>query len=84
MFRYAGTLGPGESITITRTNKVAAGPAGRVTGDRLPGCDVSLKVIGGGVQIAEPPLPANRFGHIVLKNPGAAPVGSFAIQWTVK
>jgi len=81
--RWAGSLGPGESVTITRRNTVAAGPGGRVTGDKLPGCDVGLKVTGG-VQVTESPLPGNRFGHVVLKNPTSAPVASFTISWTVK
>ena len=65
--RWAGSLGPGESVTITRRNTIAAGPGGRVTGDNLPGCDVTVRATGG-VQIAEPPVPGNRFGHVVVKN----------------
>jgi hypothetical protein len=81
--RWAGSLGPGESVTITRRNTIAAGPGGRVTGDKLPGCDVSVRATGG-VQIAEPPVPGNRFGHIILKNPTSAPIASFTIYWTVR
>ena len=81
--RWAGSLVPGESVTITRRNTIAAGPGGRVTGDKLPGCDVSVRATGG-VQIAEPPVPGNRFGHVVLRNPTSAPIGSFTIYWTVK
>jgi hypothetical protein len=84
-FRWAnGVLGPGDSITITRRNKVYGG-GGRVTGERLPGCDVSLKVMdAGGLQIIETPQQGNQFGRITVKNVGSSPIGSFSIQWNVK
>jgi hypothetical protein len=84
-FRWAnGVLGPGESITITRRNKVYGG-GGRVTGSALPGCDVSLKVMdAGGLQIVEPPQPSNQFGRITVKNGGSSPIGNFSIRWDVK
>jgi serine/threonine-protein kinase len=81
---WTGTLGAGESVTITRRNTVAAGPQGKVGGSHLPGCDVNVKVVRGNVQISESPQEANRFGQVIVKNTGAAPVSSFAIQWTVK
>jgi hypothetical protein len=81
---WAGSLAPGETVTITRRNTVSSGPAGRIRGEHLPGCDVNATVVTGGVQIAEPPLAANRFGHVVVKNNSAQPVTSFTIRWAVK
>ncbi len=81
---WTGTLGSGESVTIGRRNKVISGPIGRIKGSPLPGCDVNVVVVRGGVKITDSPAAPNRFGHVTVTNTGTAPVGSFAIQWKVK
>jgi hypothetical protein len=81
---WTGTLAGGESITILRRNKTLGGSTTRIKGSALPGCDVTVNVVRGGVKIIEGPTVPNQFGRVIVTNPGTTPVGNFAIQWKVK
>ena len=90
-FRWAGVLKPQETVTIDRHNKVSSGPAGRVTGDHLPGCEVSIDVKPAGFTCKDactwsvtPPDARNHFGAITIKNPNDTPIPGPMVTWRVK
>ena len=82
-FKWAGVLGPQQSLTIDRHSRVTSGQGGRVTGEHLPGCDVTVTAHGG-ITVAVPPSAANHFGSITIKNPTDAPVNGPRIDWKIK
>jgi serine/threonine-protein kinase len=84
MVQWSGLLPPGQAVTIDRHNAVVAGPAGRVGGTHLPGCEVTVKAITQGIEITDLPTLANQYGRVTLKNSSPSPVTNPSFQWTVK
>jgi serine/threonine protein kinase len=77
-----GAVEPNGTLVLGETGKIVAG--GKVTGTNFPGCDISLTVDLGEVEIAEAPAPANGFRSVKLRNKSSAAISDVIVRWRVK
>jgi serine/threonine protein kinase len=75
---WAGSLEPGGTLVI-QGGKAASG---LLQGD-LPRVPVTVDLIGGGVEVAEPPTSANQFDRVAIRNTSTSAVRGLVIRWRV-
>jgi serine/threonine protein kinase len=77
-----GSLDPNGVLAMGDSRGIVAG--GEVTGTPLPGCDVSVSLDTGEMEILEKPSLENHFRQLKLRNKSAGPVSNFELRWNVK
>jgi hypothetical protein len=77
-----GTLEPNGILTFGGQSETIAG--GRVTGNLLPGCDVTVTSETGGVEVISKPARETGFQRIRIQNKSNAPVSNVILQWREK
>jgi len=75
---WAGTLEPGATLIV----QGGGASAGSLTGD-LPRVPISVEAATSGVALVAVPSAANQWDQVVVKNTGAAPLGSIQLRWRV-
>jgi serine/threonine protein kinase len=77
-----GSLDPNGVVALRERGEILAG--GRVSGQPLPGCDVTVSLDTNEVEIVEKPSLENGFRLIKLRNKSTAPISNIVVRWHVK
>jgi hypothetical protein len=81
--RWNGELPANGTLVLGRGLETLAGPAGRWTGDHLPGCDISLSQESPGIDI-EAPAGGNNFSRLRVRNVSGSAVHSVFFRWQIR
>jgi eukaryotic-like serine/threonine-protein kinase len=77
-----GSLDPNGLLVLGDSLGNVAG--GRVTGQALPGCDVSVSIDTSELELVEKPSQQNNFRQVKVRNKSGIPISNIEVQWKIK